>query len=180
MKLIVGLGNPGSQYENTRHNAGFMVVDYLSRELGQFTQWHLEKKFKSELSVGELGGVSVMFLKPQTFMNSSGEAVAAVVNYYKLTSADVLVIHDDLDLKLGSLKLQQGVGPKVHNGLLNVEEKLGFKNFCRLRVGVDNRQDGQREAGEEYVLSQFTKEEIVTLNELLPEIQNKTAEWLQS
>lgn len=181
MKLIVGLGNPGIGYQNNRHNAGFMAVDYLCRALGQFTQWHLENKFKSELSVGQLGFETVMFLKPQTFMNSSGEAVQAVSSFYKVASTDILVIHDDLDLKLGVVKLQQGVGPKVHNGLLNIEEKLGTKKFWRLRLGVDARSEGGRagdQAGEKYSLADFPPEEKRILTNTLEITAKKITEWL--
>lgn len=181
MKLIVGLGNPGTEYANTRHNAGFMAVDFLSSTLGQFTQWHFEKKFKSELCVGQRGDETVMFLKPQTFMNSSGEAVQAVISFYKIKVDDVLVIHDDLDLKLGVVKLQSGVGPKVHNGLLNIEEKLGTKKFWRLRMGVDTRPEGGRagdQAGEKYSLTDFPPEEKKILTNTLEITAKKITEWL--
>ena len=181
MRLIVGLGNPGKEYEQARHNAGFMAVTYLAASLGGFTEWHLENKFKSLLCVGKFKGELVMFILPQTFMNSSGEAVALVVNFYKISAGAVLVIHDDLDLPLGSFKLQRGVGPKSHNGILSVEASLGTKDFWRLRIGVDGRfGNASMVAGEEYVLGRFTADELAILTTLQPQIIRKINFFLGS
>lgn len=119
MKLVVGLGNPGEKYKDTRHNVGFMVIDKL-------------KKYKENLR-------KVVLVKPKTFMNKSGVVVAKLKRFYKISVDDLYVVHDDLDLKLGEYKIQKGVGPKVHNGVSSVEEQLGSKEFWRVRVGVDNR-----------------------------------------
>ena len=151
MKIIVGLGNPGEAHVSNRHNVGFMVIDRLA---GEGAEW--ESKFEALI----LKAKDYLLVKPQTFMNRSGEVVAKVANFYKVTTDDLMVVHDDLDIRLGEYKIQKGVGPKVHNGLTSVEERLGTANFWRLRVGVDNRPAGQaRVPGDEYVLSDFTAEE---------------------
>lgn len=154
MKLIVGLGNPGIEHKNNRHNAGFMVVEKLAE--GDF-----ENKFEAEISRrGE-----TLLVKPQTFMNRSGEAVAKIVSFYKIDMANLFLVHDDLDIRLGDYKIQLGIGPKVHYGLNSVEEKLGGKNFWRIRIGVDNRPVGEaRTPGDEYVLADFSDEEKIIVN----------------
>ena len=151
MKLVVGLGNPGEAHAGNRHNVGFMMIDKMA---GEGAEW--ESKFEALI----LKAKDYLLVKPQTFMNRSGEVVAKVANFYKVTTDDLMVVHDDLDIRLGEYKIQKGVGPKVHNGLTSVEERLGTANFWRLRVGVDNRPAGQaRVPGDEYVLSDFTAEE---------------------
>jgi PTH1 family peptidyl-tRNA hydrolase len=155
MKLVVGLGNPGTKYIHSRHNAGFMLVDYLEQSA----------TFPA----------NVRFLKPQTFMNKSGDAVSRELNFYKLKPEDLIVVHDDLDLKLGEFKIQKGKGPKVHNGVNHVEERLGTKEFWRVRLGVDNRPSSRlrpasRITGDSYVLANFLPEEKARLEKLFPEI----------
>ncbi len=151
MKVFVGLGNSGEAHAHNRHNVGFMVVDRLAGENGDW-----ESKFESLV----LKSGDYLLVKPQMFMNRSGETVAKLINFYKVGSDDLWVIHDDLDIRLGEYKIQKGVGPKVHNGLTSVEERLGTANFWRVRVGVDNRPAGEaRTPGDEYVLSDFTAEE---------------------
>lgn len=170
MKLIIGLGNPGEKYDNTRHNVGFMVADKLALMIN--SQWSMVKKFNSLVINHQ---PSAIYSKPQTFMNTSGESVAKLVNYYKINLSDLWVIHDDLDIILGQYKIQLGVGPKVHFGINSIEEKLGAKDFWRVRVGIDNRgskgankyqlsintdvQSGSKVAGEEYVLQKFREDE---------------------
>lgn len=143
MKLLVGLGNPGAKYEQTRHNVGFMFLDYLKQ------QHKLDKQ--------------VQTLKPETYMNRSGIAVSRELSFYKLQPADLMVVHDDLDLKLGEFKIQFGKGPKLHNGIESIEHSIGSKEFWRVRVGVDNRVPDNRVSGESYVLQNFTPEELLLL-----------------
>ena len=152
MKLLVGLGNPGEAHVGNRHNVGFMVVDRLA---GEGAEW--EPKFEALI----LKAKDYLLVKPQMFMNRSGEVVAKIANFYKVTIDDLVVIHDDLDIRLGEYKIQKGVGPKVHNGLTSVEERLGTADFWRLRIGVDNRiQNSEfRIQGEDYVLADFLPEE---------------------
>lgn len=159
MKAVVGLGNPGEKYANNRHNVGFMVVDRLA---GKDADW--ESKFESLI----LKSADYLLVKPQMFMNRSGEAVAKLVNFYKVGGGDLWIVHDDLDIRLGEYKIQRGVGPKVHNGLTSVEERLGTKDFWRARVGVDNRPVGEiRTPGDEYVLADFTAEERKIVEEII-------------
>jgi len=156
MKLIIGLGNTGEKYQNTRHNVGFLVLDSLVKELG-VTGYELSKKHQSLVTSYQS---KVVLVKPQTFMNSSGVAVKKLVNQYKINMSDLWVIHDDLDLRLGEYKIQFGVGPKLHNGISSIEEKLDQKDFWRVRIGVDNRDKDNRIPGDEYVLRNFQDDEM--------------------
>lgn len=161
MKVIVGLGNPGEMYVNNRHNVGFLVLDHLAGRLGIET-W--ESKFGS--LIGKAPGV--LLVKPQSFMNRSGDVVSEIVNFYKISLADLIVVHDDLDIKLGEYKIINGVGPKIHNGVNSIENKMGRVDFWRVRLGIDNRPNGEaRTAGEEYVLSDFTPEEKTELDKIV-------------
>jgi len=132
--LIVGLGNPGSKYEATRHNAGFWFVDYLVREAG--TQLRLETKFHGEVGKVAIAGRDVWLLKPNTFMNRSGQAVRAIAQFYQIEIGDILVAHDELDVAAGALKVKQGGGHAGHNGLRDIIDQLGGNEFLRLRIGI--------------------------------------------
>lgn len=158
MKLLVGLGNTGTKYKNTRHNVGFMVVDYMLSKLSDSpdNKFKKESKFFSEVVYSP----NVIIAKPQTFMNDSGKAVSALSSFYKIDQTDIFVVHDDLDIKLGEYKIQKGKGPKVHNGILSIEKELRKTDFWRVRVGVDNREPENRMKGETYVLQKFTEEEL--------------------
>ncbi len=162
MRLVVGLGNPGKEYEHTRHNTGFAFVDRLSGG----ARFNLDAKSES-LAYKER---EFLFVKPQTFMNESGRSVKKLLDFYKL-GVDVLVlVHDDLDLKFGEYKIQKGVGPKVHNGVSSVETNLSTKDFWRVRIGVDNREKTMYGgSGSDYVLSKFSKEELEVLDDVLEE-----------
>ncbi len=170
MKVIIGLGNPGEEYTRTRHNVGFLVLDAYAQRMG--VSFKTDKKVYSELYKSP----SVALIKPTTFMNDSGLAVRSFFDYYKtgFTKKDgesLWVVHDDLDIALGSYKIQFGTGPKVHNGLLSLYEHLGTHDFWHVRVGVENR--GAARAAwpaREYVLGSFTEEENKTLSALIPEI----------
>ncbi len=162
MKLIVGLGNPGKKYEKSRHNVGFMVVDRLVA-----SGW---KKSKSGLVHFAWIGSKVEVIKPQTFMNRSGEAVAYAVGKHSLKLENLYVIHDDLDIALGEYKIQQGKGPKIHNGLNSVTEKLKSENYWRVRVGIENRGEGDKIPGRAYVLQKFSIEEEKILNDAMDSI----------
>lgn len=166
MKLIVGLGNIGREYSNTRHNAGFMAIDKLLA--GQVAR--LDGKFEAEVfKSGEM-----LLVKPTTFMNESGRAVRKILDFYKLSINDVVVIHDDLDIKLGEYKIQKGVGPKIHNGVTSVEECLGSKDFLRVRVGINNRElDPFGGSGSDYVLTRFKENEIEEVNDVLEEAMDE-------
>lgn len=155
MKLVVGLGNPGEQYARTRHNVGFMVVEALGKELG-ITSYEMNTKFEAEVArVGD-----VFLVKPQTFMNKSGESVQKMLQFYKISSSDLFVVHDDLDILMGDYKISMR-GPKVHNGINSVRTMIGSDDFWYVRVGVDGRTLDERGqiSGQDYVLKQLQTEE---------------------
>ena len=138
--LIVGLGNPGSKYEATRHNAGFWFVDFLARDAG--TPLRLETKFHGEVGKITLAGRDVWLLKPNTFMNRSGQAVRAIAQFYQIEIGDILVAHDELDVAAGALKVKQGGGHAGHNGLRDIIDQLGGNEFLRLRIGISRPATG--------------------------------------
>lgn len=146
MKLIVGLGNPGGKYKGNRHNVGYMFVDGFTKN----------KPPKNTI-----------VKKTSLFMNSSGEAVRNFMTVNKIKPEDLYIVHDDLDIPLGSYKIQLGKGPKLHYGISSIEANLGTPDFWRVRIGVDNRDVESRIPGEEYVLEDFTQKELVTLQTVL-------------
>ncbi len=154
--LIVGLGNPGQKYDQTRHNVGFMAVDHLCQTAGINLTTH--KKFQGDF--GEQG--RLRFLKPSTFMNLSGQAVGAVVHWYKLLPQNVIVIYDDLDLPLGRIRLRKSGSAGGHNGMKSIIAHLHTQEFPRLRIGIATRERGQQETVD-YVLGKFTAQERAVL-----------------
>lgn len=176
MLLIVGLGNPGKQYTNTRHNLGFMAADILSRRLS-FSSFSPSGKFKGEIATGDAFGDKAILLKPTTYMNLSGEAVAAVSSYYKIPLEKIIVIHDDIDLKLGDMRVKLGGGHAGHNGLRSIDSHLG-KDYWRIRVGVGRPED--REDVADYVLQNFSKEEKVVIDEMLCDVHDLIKNLLSS
>lgn len=162
MKIIAGLGNPGERYLFTRHNLGFMVADRLA------LSHHLSfrrKKFDALLAEGPIGGIPAILLKPQTFMNLSGKAVGPLVRFFKVDAADLVVIHDDLDLPFGTIRVKKGGGDGGHKGLQSIIEALGTDDFLRLRFGIGK--PVTKELVEAYVLEPFGKEETECLTVLL-------------
>lgn len=153
IKLIVGLGNPGRQYEKTRHNAGFLLLDRLVSESGG--SWASESRFDGLLAEVDVVGGKVMLLKPGTFMNRSGQAVGKVARYYRLVPEEILVVHDELDFDAGVVKLKKDGGHAGHNGLRDIIAHLGSKDFYRLRVGIGRPPVGQVVA--DFVLSNPSK-----------------------
>jgi peptidyl-tRNA hydrolase, PTH1 family len=155
IKLIVGLGNPGRQYEKTRHNAGFLFLDALAIDLG--CTWSNESRFQGLFAEGSVANGKVMLLKPDTFMNRSGQSVGKIVRYYKLLPEEILVVHDELDFNPGVVKLKKDGGHAGHNGLRDIIAHLGSKEFYRLRIGI-----GRPAAGKvvvDFVLSSPSKQE---------------------
>jgi PTH1 family peptidyl-tRNA hydrolase len=164
-KLIVGLGNPGKKYELNRHNVGFMAVDYLINEFNA----NKVGDFKGEL----FSTKDFLFLKPSTFMNLSGESVVLVKNFYKIDNENIIVIHDDLDLKLGALKFKRGGSSGGHNGLKSIDKYIG-NDYYRIRIGI-----GRPERKEEvinYVLSDFNKNELECIKTTFPIIEKAILE----
>jgi PTH1 family peptidyl-tRNA hydrolase len=153
MRLLVGLGNPGSRYALTRHNIGFMAVDAVARRHGVAA---FRNRFKGVATDGAVGGERVLLLKPQTFMNLSGESVAAAAQFFKIPLDDIIVIHDEIDLRPGKLRVKRGGGSAGHNGLRSIDALLG-PDYWRVRIGVGH--PGVRELVEPYVLQNFPADE---------------------
>jgi len=151
MKLFVGLGNPGAKYAGNRHNIGFMALDAIASDHG-FAPWRA--KFQGLLSEGQMGGSRIVLLKPQTFMNLSGQSVSEAMRFYKLVPADLTVFHDELDLAPGKCRLKQGGGHAGHNGLRSIHGHIG-EDYARVRLGIGHPGHKDRVAG--YVLSDFAK-----------------------
>jgi PTH1 family peptidyl-tRNA hydrolase len=173
IKLFVGLGNPGGQYEATRHNAGFWWVDQLA--LTSKSQLSLDAKFFA--LAGKLSPTNdTWLLKPNTFMNASGKAVAALANYYKILPEQILVIHDELDLPAGTVKLKKGGGHGGHNGLKDITAALGTADFWRLRFGIGH--PGDKNEVVNFVLKAPTKDEQTAINECLDKSMNVVPQLL--
>lgn len=174
MKIIAGLGNPGAQYAGNRHNIGFMAVDALQR-LPSFSPW--ARKFKAEISEGEIGGEKVLLMKPLTYMNLSGESVGEAMRFFKLAPADIIVIHDELDLLAGRARFKTGGGHGGHNGLKSIDAHCG-KEYRRLRLGIGHPGDKERVHG--HVLGDFAKTDRVWLDPLLDAIADNAAMLVKS
>lgn len=151
MKLFVGLGNPGKEYENTRHNIGASLIDFLVNKLGLSYQ----EKFRSLYTDTQIKGEKAIFLKPQTFMNTSGSAVIEAAKFYKIEPENIFIAFDDLDIVQGEYKIQLSKYPKVHNGVNDIIQKLGTDKINFIRIGVDGRSKIERDfiSGADYVLS---------------------------
>ncbi len=176
MKIFVGLGNPGKEYENSRHNAGFLFLDALAKELD--LSFKFNKKFNADLASRR---DDLFLIKPQTFMNRSGQALRAFLDFLKIDLADALngpldgpndliVVHDDLDLELGSFKLQKGKGPKGHNGLQSIYDHLGTQDFWHLRLGVDSRQGDRKIPAADYVLQSMPPAEQEKMKKMFTQL----------
>ncbi len=152
--LVAGLGNPGREYERTRHNAGWMVVDELARRHGG----SFRGKFSGQLSETRLDDLKLALLKPETYMNVSGQSIGAARKFFKVDPADVLVVHDDVDLEPGRLQAKFGGGLAGHNGLRSIAQALGTNDFLRLRIGVGRPGRGDRRSVADYVLGGFEPE----------------------
>ena len=158
MVVIAGLGNPGNKYESTRHNIGFMVVDELARRYGLGSS---KSRFKAHTFSGRVQGVSSLLLKPQTFMNLSGESVGPALGFYKLSPESLIVVHDEVDVPYGQVRAKNGGGLAGHNGLKSIAKVVGSREFSRVRVGV-GRPPGRQPVAD-WVLSAFSKEEATEL-----------------
>lgn len=168
VKLIIGLGNPGKEYENTRHNFGFVaVLDFYTHHRADFGDW--KKKFSARIAEGKFDGEKIILALPQTFMNNSGEAVRRSAKYFKIIPDhldDIWLIHDDLDLPLGATRLSTRAGTAGHKGVESVIKTLGSQNFARFRLGIRTpRQD--KVPTDQYVLEKFSKEEMRIAQEML-------------
>ncbi|MEZ5756335.1 MAG: aminoacyl-tRNA hydrolase [Paracoccaceae bacterium] len=170
MKLFVGLGNPGAKYAGNRHNIGFMALDRIAADHG-FGPW--KAAFKGQVAEGRLGGEKVLLVKPQTFMNLSGESVRAAMVFYKLTPEDITVFHDELDLAPGKARVKAGGGHAGHNGLRSIHQHLGTDGYGRVRLGIGH--PGHKDAVAAYVLNDFAKADRDWLDDLLRGISDGAA-----
>jgi PTH1 family peptidyl-tRNA hydrolase len=173
MKLIVGLGNPGREYELTRHNIGFMAIDALAK------RWNIslnEQKFKGLFGAGFVNGEKVILLKPLTYMNLSGESIRPLMDYYKIDVEDFIVMYDDLDIPVGKLRLRMKGSAGGHNGVKSTISHLGTQEFQRIRMGIDRPQNGMKVV--DYVLGRFTSEEISDVNQSIEKTADACEEWL--
>lgn len=173
MKVIVGLGNPGKNYEDTRHNVGFKVIDHLSKSLSISLD---SQKFKGIVGMGTVQGEKVFLLKPLTYMNLSGESVRPLLDFYKLTPDDLVVIYDDLDLPAGKIRLRQKGGAGGHNGIKSMIQHLGTQEFNRVRIGIDRPKNGM--AITDYVLGKFTDEESTDIDKSIEDASKACEKWI--
>ncbi|MBB1557663.1 MAG: aminoacyl-tRNA hydrolase [candidate division SR1 bacterium] len=176
MKLLVGLGNPGQKYENTRHNIGFRFLDERA-SWNQLGNWKFESKYKAEIIKGNIGGEQILLCKPQTYMNLSGEAVAPLARFYQIPPENILVLHDEIDFVTGRIALKLGGSAAGHNGLKSIIEKLGTRDFWRLRIGVDRPAVSSQVS--DWVLSSFKPEEKKLLADKQSEIFSFIDEFLE-
>lgn len=173
MKLVVGLGNPGRQYEKTRHNIGFEVIDYIADHYSI----PLDKaKFKGIFGMGNVDGEKIILLKPLTYMNLSGESIRPLMDYYNIEPEDLVVIYDDLDLPVGRIRLRQKGSSGGHNGIKSTIAHVGTEKFNRIRVGIDRPTNGMTIT--DYVLGRFTKEENDKLELVVKKCADACIEWM--
>lgn len=176
MKVIVGLGNPGRKYLFTRHNAGFLALDYFCEQVGKSGQnvdWKLETKFNAEVCKLTFGDGDILLVKPHTFMNRSGEAISKIVNFYKIDKEfELLLIYDDIDLPLGKIRFREKGSAGTHNGMKSTIQMLGTENLKRFRIGVESRGETapQKQETSTFVLSEFLEVEAPVLIASLEEV----------
>ncbi|PIU09001.1 MAG: aminoacyl-tRNA hydrolase [Candidatus Moranbacteria bacterium CG08_land_8_20_14_0_20_34_16] len=178
LKIIIGLGNPGKKYKSNRHNVGFMLLDEIKKNY-DFPDFKMEQKFDAQISFTQNSRLSKALLaKPQTFMNNSGKSVQALINFYKLSPEDILVIHDDIDIILGKYKLATDSSSAGHNGIQNIIDILGTKKFNRIRIGVAGKNYDKKQLELcDFVLQNFEEKEMKTIledmtSEVMKEIEN--------
>lgn len=174
--LIAGLGNPGSEYARTRHNAGFLLVEELAREWR--VEWQTERRFESWVARGSPGGRTVWLVRPRTYMNASGEAVGALLRYYRVAIPGVLVVVDDADLPLSTVRLRSDGSSGGHHGLESVEAHLGTRSYARLRLGIGRTEAAVREITG-HVLGRFTAEESEVFGRVLRHSVAQVTCWLE-
>lgn len=176
--LIVGLGNPGKKYDNTRHNIGFYCLDGFVRKTDEMENWIEKKDLKVLVSSGRLGENRVICIKPTTYMNLSGEAVQAVANFYKIAKQNIVVLHDELDLQFGAIRTRVGGGSAGHNGIKSVTEHLG-EDYARIRIGIGPKAPENIDSAD-FVLQKFSAHEIESLPALSREVNAILTEYLFS
>lgn len=175
MKLIIGLGNPGAKYEKTRHNAGFMALDTLAGTVA----WNMSGTCKSEIAEVKIGSTKALLAKPQTFMNDSGDAAGKLARFYKIKKESILVVYDDIDLVVGTLRLRGEGSDGGHRGLRSILQSLKTKNIARLKIGIaENKGGKQRTSSESYVLKAPGKAGSIALKKSLALVPEAVERWL--
>jgi len=174
MKLIIALGNPGQQYENTRHNAGFIIADELQKSLG-FSEFEKNSKFEALVCEKNLNGEKILLAKPQSFMNKSGQVVKKMLDFFKIPKENLTVLHDDLDIKLGSFKISTDSSAAGHNGVQSIIDDLGSQQFKRIRIGIEGAEKKKDRIipGDVFVLQDFSAEELGVIKKLGEEISRE-------
>lgn len=173
MRIIVGLGNPGKQYEATRHNIGFYVIDELAK---RFNIPMTQSKFNGMYGIAQVGTEKVMLLKPLTYMNLSGECIIPMMDYFDVEDNQIVVIYDDLDLQVGKLRLRQKGSAGGHNGIKSIIQHLGTQEFNRIRIGIDRPKNGMKVS--DYVLSKFSEDEKPDMMEAINKSASACEDWL--
>ena len=175
-KLIVGLGNPGSKYDQTRHNVGFMAIDTVVNELDiNFTE---DKTFKAYVTSGFINSEKVYFIKPTTFMNNSGIAVKALLTYYNIAIEDLIVIYDDLDMEVGKIRFRQKGSAGGHNGIKSIIAHIGTQEFDRIKIGIGRPQNGMTVIN--HVLGKFSPDEMITIDNTLDKVDKAVKYYLEN
>lgn len=174
MKIVIGLGNPGKKYEHTRHNVGWLALDYVLRGLQTDGT---QKKFNSVIKEAAVNGDKVLFVYPQTFMNNSGSAVFDILSFYKLSPKDIIVVQDEVDLPLGAVRVSENSSSAGHNGVQSIIDSLVTNEFKRIRIGVESRSDKTVPPTDAFVLQEFPPEELAQIP--FEEIQQKIMENLK-
>ena len=170
MNLIIGLGNPGEEYKKTRHNAGFLALDKIVLS-SKYQVLSTQLKFNAEISNGTIDDEKIILAKPQTFMNNSGQAVKAIIDYYKIKPENIIVIHDDLDIPLGEYKISKNKNSGGHKGVQSIIDYLGTKDFMRIRIGI--MIENKKTPTEKFVLERFGGEEMEVVEEVIEDIVNE-------
>lgn len=176
MKLIVGLGNPGKEYAQTRHNAGFLALDEI-KEKYEFPEFSINKKLQGQMNKGKINKSVAVLLKPDTFMNNSGFSVQSALNFLKIKAEDLVVIHDDKDIPLGETRVQKGRGTAGHNGVRSIVEQVGSNDFIRIRIGIAPMNEKILDTPN-FVLEKFTSEEKDMLKKVLKNVTDEIRELL--
>jgi PTH1 family peptidyl-tRNA hydrolase len=165
MILIIGLGNPGLKFKNTRHNLGFEILDQLKKDGGFTSAWEDKKRLRAKICKGEYQDKTIILAKPQTFMNNSGEAVKLLTTFYKISPDNLWVVHDDIDLEFGKIRVKNESGSGGHKGIESIISSLGTKNFKQLKIGVLNKEKNKIDV-KKFVLQKFTKQETEELKDI--------------
>ncbi len=174
--LIVGLGNPGAEYARTRHNAGFLVVERLAKRWQ--ASWNYEKKFNASLARAQCKGRRLLLCQPQTYMNSSGQTVGALMTFYQLPLTRLLIVVDDADLPLGGIRLRPGGSSGGHHGLESIEQRLGTRDYARLRIGIGRQEAARQITG--HVLGKFNSTETGSVDTVLNAASEQVETWLEA